>query len=435
MRAPLVNENSSSSLGLLGAAGCVGLLGWLLFRPRPRPATDAPSPLHNSLDALAVLNGVALLYGTIGGLSMVFAFFVSPQIRSVNRISVFIAFFSLAAVAACLDRWCVRPGRSWPVRAAGWLGLILLTAAGLLDQGPWHLDLDRYREVTKEFRADRGFFRGVQAAVPAGTMVFELPYEVFPEVAPPVGTMLMDTEFRAYVQTMGLRWSYGAVKNTTPDLWQQHIAALPLDEGLRTLAYAGFGGVLLECNGYADRGVAAEATLRERLGPPVVGRSEELFFTLVDYTRTLRAGLSDAQWQEAADIALHPLVARFDAGFTGPESKDGRKWYWCGPAGKLTLFNGGSGVRHARLSMQAQTGRGDPAHLTMRGAGVDQTWTITRALQPLTIALELPPGETVIAFTCDGQPVDAPLDVRVMVWSPVNFQVEDVAADATGQPR
>ena len=57
-----------------------------------------------------MLNATALLYGTVGGFGTIFALFVSPQLRSLNRISVFIAFLSLAAVAACLDRWWRPPG-------------------------------------------------------------------------------------------------------------------------------------------------------------------------------------------------------------------------------------------------------------------------------------------------------------------------------------
>ncbi|MBE7212890.1 MAG: hypothetical protein INR65_17900, partial [Gluconacetobacter diazotrophicus] len=388
MAAPLVNENGSSSLGALGALGCLGLLGWLLFRPRTRTMPEeislpgTPPRLGETLDALGVFNAVALLYGTVGGLGTLFSFFVSPQIRSVNRFSVFIAFFSLAAVAACLDRWCVRPDRPLAVRAAGWAGLAVLLALGLLDQAPRRPDIEGHRRTARVFRQDRDFFRQVQAAVPAGTMVFELPYEGFPEVRPVPDTLEVDTEFRPYVQTEGLRWSYGAIRDTPTDLWQQRVAAMPLPDEVRTLALSGFGGVLLERAGYPDHGAAAEATLRQLLGPPAAERPTELFFTMAGYTRALHAGMSDAQWQAASGDALYMAYARFGAGFTGPESRDGHRWYWCGPEARLVLTNGRRTVQRVRLSMDAQTGRSDPARLTLSGAGQSRTWTVGRALQP-----------------------------------------------------
>ena len=61
-----------------------------------------------------------------------------------------------------------------------------------------------------------------------------------------------------------------------------------------------------------------------------------------------------------------------------------------------------------RLSMEAQTGRDAPAHLTLTGVSAfNQTWTINKTLQPISVDLEVPPDGTELRFTCDGQPIDA----------------------------
>src|SRR3712207_7344477 len=54
-----------------------------------------------SSDLAAALT--AFLVGTTGGVSAILAWVVSPQIRGWNRLSIFIAFFALAAVALLLD--------------------------------------------------------------------------------------------------------------------------------------------------------------------------------------------------------------------------------------------------------------------------------------------------------------------------------------------
>ena len=77
----------------------------------------------------------------------------------------------------------------------------------------------------------------------------------------------------------------------------------------------------------------------------------------------------------------------------------------------------------------------------MSGLGVSRTWSIDRTLQPLTVELDVPPGDQILHFACDGLPIDAPSDARVMVWSPVDFQLEEMdvipppaVPDSAGQP-
>ncbi|HVQ37387.1 MAG TPA: hypothetical protein VMS31_07640, partial [Pyrinomonadaceae bacterium] len=97
--APLVNENRNATLGVVGSIGFLALLGWLLFwRPTATelPADDAPATL---LSHLSLLNVSGVLLATIGGFASLFALLISPQMRSYNRVSVYLAFFSLFAVA------------------------------------------------------------------------------------------------------------------------------------------------------------------------------------------------------------------------------------------------------------------------------------------------------------------------------------------------
>ena len=91
---PAETENRSASLGLVGAAGLVALVAVVLL-PVPRPWPYGP---------LAGMTVFVLLYATIGGFGSVFNLLVSPQIRALNRISVFVAFFCFLAVLWFLDR-------------------------------------------------------------------------------------------------------------------------------------------------------------------------------------------------------------------------------------------------------------------------------------------------------------------------------------------
>jgi hypothetical protein len=91
-RFPNDYENWSSRLGIVGTLGFLALV-LLLFLPEA-PLQELPLVRGASRLTLAVL-----LLATVGGFGVVFNLAVSPDIRAYNRISPFIAFFSLLAVA------------------------------------------------------------------------------------------------------------------------------------------------------------------------------------------------------------------------------------------------------------------------------------------------------------------------------------------------
>lgn len=126
---PAETENRSASLGLVGAAGLVALVAVVLL-PVPRPWPYGP---------LAGMTVFILLFATIGGFGSVFNLLVSPQIRALNRISVFVAFFCFLAVLWFLDRlWASHP-KGLPARYLAWggVGAVALCTVGmvLLDTG------------------------------------------------------------------------------------------------------------------------------------------------------------------------------------------------------------------------------------------------------------------------------------------------------------
>ena len=422
---PLVNENSTAAVGVVGAAGFLVLIGWLLFRPVARAAPPGrvaaddpdPPPGRRFLDTFSVFNAAAVLFGTIGGFGELFALFVSPQIRALNRLSVFIDFFALATVAFCLDA-LLRPRRgSRAARVAGGLGLGALGLLGLLDQTR-PINPVAYRVMSHDYRADRDFFRRAAASLPAGSLVFQLPYMGFPENGPE-GQLQDYSLFGGYVLSSGLRWSYGAMRDSPGDQWQQAVARLPLEAGVRQLALAGFSGIHVERAGYADFGAALTAGLRDLLGPPVATQSERVFFSLLDYTRALRATLTPEQWRQAADLARHRVYVRFDAGFRPPSRKPEPTSRGCLQNSTLTLINPSGQTRRVRVRMLASTDLTAPLPLVMTRGRDRWTWTLTRDPQPLATFLDLPPGECPLHFSCS-----AGDKASTRTWVMADFQID-----------
>ncbi len=289
--APLVNENDSASLGAIGGLGFLVLIGWPLYAKRESWNAELFS-------SLSTLNIAAVLLATVGGFGSMFALLISPQFRSINRVSVYIAFLSIFAVVLLLEKLAQTKwvqSKSGRRLFCGLLGLILVI--GLLDQTTRGF-VPRYGQVKAVYQSDAAFINHVEASVPANAMVFQLPYMPFPE-SPVVGDVVSYDHFRAYLHSETLRWSFGAMRNRDGDVWQRHVTVKPLHALVEAVAAAGFSGIYLDRYGYADRGAELEAQLAKLLETaPVVSPDQRLtFFNFNQYRAKQARGLSMGETQ------------------------------------------------------------------------------------------------------------------------------------------
>ncbi len=272
---PLVNENYDSFLGFIGGAGFLILIGWLLYR-RPARASDNENSGSELLDHLSLLNITAVLVATIGGFGSIFNQFVSPQIRCYNRISVFIAFFSFFTVAILLDSIYRKYVKTRVRTAIYFVSIALLILTGVLDQTV-KLPLPDFEMVKAEYHGDRNFIRQIESVVPPRAMIFQLPASTFPE-----GDSY--EQFKAYLHSNSLRWSFGAMRGRPADLWQKTIATKPATEMIDALATADFRGILIDRRLYNDKGEKIENEISTSLAmkPLVSGDNRFSFFNLVE---------------------------------------------------------------------------------------------------------------------------------------------------------
>lgn len=280
-------ENRGATLGVIGDLGFLLLLGLLLRR-------RGVNERSNVLGALSILNISAVLLATVGGFGSLVSFLISPQIRCYNRISVFIALFSLFAAAIAFDRlarWRANAGgRQWPVRAL----LAAVVAAGVIDEAGRDR-VPNYAALKADFHDDAEFVGRVEAAVPAGSMVLQLPYFPFPE-SPRLVDLGEYELFRPYLHSRSLRWSYGAMKGRDEDRWQRETCQRPAEEFVQAVADRGFAGIYIDRRGYADRAAALEVELTKLLGKtPLVSRNERMSFFAMPATEPQRFSTGETQ--------------------------------------------------------------------------------------------------------------------------------------------
>jgi phosphoglycerol transferase len=235
-------------LPYLGVVGIAGLV-WLAAATARRLFTRRAPP------GQALSAGWLLAYATVGGLTNVVAFFFGLQVfRATNRVAVFISALVLAFLMVRLSRLTAQWPAGWRVAAA-----MMLAVVGLLDQIPRRWPDEVYARMTADVKSDLSLGPQLEAALPRGAMVFQLPVLGFPEVLPPF--RLVDYEhFRPYLATDHLRFSYGAAKFRARSRWQRDLENVPVETLVRRLESYGFAALYINRKGYEDR---AERLLQE----------------------------------------------------------------------------------------------------------------------------------------------------------------------------
>jgi phosphoglycerol transferase len=283
---PLHSESPPyQALGLVAALG----FGWLLLvalasclSPRWGIGSLRQRQLHRQL---AMVTIIAFLIGMSGGLSSLLAWLVSPQIRSWDRISIFISFFALAAVALLLDafqgRVRLRAGRRQVLADALLIGVLLI---GLYDLSNDKFAPD-YETAQNEYTNDALFVEAIDRELPPRAEVFQLPYVSFPENVQPGLEIGPYEPLKPYLHTTTLRWSYGAVKGRPDADWQADLRDMPTETILDTVVSEGFDGIYIDRFGYPDRAAELEGELSDLLEaePLVSPDGHRSFFSLLPY--------------------------------------------------------------------------------------------------------------------------------------------------------
>jgi phosphoglycerol transferase len=413
---PFIQENDFAALGLVASMGFVWLLARLFLR---RPSLDGRA----IEGGLAVLNGAATFLATVGGVGSLFNFLVSPWIRCYNRISIFIGFFSLIAVGLLVQRFSYRiPAR---FRTKTWVWSFVASAVFLatLDQTSSRFVPD-YDKNKTAFHQDRAFVQQIEAAVPPNSMIFQLPYQSFPEGLP-VHKIGHYDHLRMFLHSQSLRWSFGAMKGREADSWQKQLQDRPLDFLVKTLVIHGFAGIYLDRNGYAYDGSQIEAELSALIGnKPLVSASGTMsFFSLIDYAQNLRQRFSENDWQIQEQAYKQPFGIAWRKGFYHLENSAAEgSWRWSCGKGEMVLHNPRSESKRITFRLRFANASQTPAHLRLEGGLLSESLDFDKNGVPFERTLIVPPGDHVIRMQCEGPKVQSDDDFRILVFRICNFQ-------------
>jgi len=276
-------------LGLIAAVGFAVLLVVMLVR-----LGGGRSSLVERLSPLGAIAGIAFLIGTTDGLATLFAYVVTPMFHGAGRIGLVIAFTSLVAAGVAVDLVFARlsrRGRRGAVAVAAVCGALL--AIALYDQALLpYTPGDPARAAA--WSNDESFVAGIEARVPAGAAVFQLPIVTFTELGVAPGHLRAYELVRPYLHSRDLRWSYGAMRGRPAD-WQTRLARVEPARLLPMVAAVGFQGLYVDRDGYDDPdGLRRRLTVLTGTRPLVSQNGRLEFYDLRGYSRRFTATHSPA---------------------------------------------------------------------------------------------------------------------------------------------
>jgi phosphoglycerol transferase len=386
--APLVTENRTAYLGIIGIAGFL-YLTFALLRGK-----EHDSRLHT----LGVLNIAVLLLGTIGGFSSLISFLVSDKIRSYNRISVYVAFFALLALALLAERAATSWANTLRKRTVSGIVLFGLLCVGLWDQCAIEID---YGALKQEFLAEDEFVARIESQLPPNSAIFQYPYFPFPEHGP-VAQLAEYAPMIPYLHSKSLRWSYGAIKGRRGDAWIASVAAMPANEAVEKLALAGFSGIFVNRQGYGDHGANLEASLTPLLGKPSVvsPNGDRSFYSLVPRVAALRSKLGPDEFQQRQLDALSPVYLAWRDGFYPPERTGQTERAWCKSKGRFVIENPSSRAKHIVLDADLRVAQ-TPATIHLRSDLFSRDIQVAHDSYHLSDGFDVPPGEHFVTVETD----------------------------------
>ncbi len=389
------NEGGSAALGAFGSLGLLLLLSALAWA---RP--DGP-PAERVQHFYAVLTAAALTVGVVGGFAVLPGLFGHTVVRCYNRMSVFLAFFALAALALALD-WALR---RFPASPRGRLGGLALLGAvlylGIADQTGL-TRIEKPEEARPAWDRDAEFVARVEEAVPPGSMIFQLPHIALCSYTNRAHQMREYSHLRGYLHSRSLRWSFGAMHGRPAAMLQAAVAALPPGGMLEALACLGFAGVYVDRHGYPDGGAACERVLRGACGEPIVSRDGRLaFYTLSDYAARLRRQMGEGAFRARREALLRQPLFEWGPGVSYEEKGEGRIWRWCARRAELAIHNPADAPQVVRVRFTARVAVGLPARLEVSGLGLNERLEIAPQGVEFSHELTVPPGSHRISLSCD----------------------------------
>jgi hypothetical protein len=341
-----------------------------------------------------------LLYSVVGGINGLLGLSGFVFFRGTNRYSIVI----LALLLFFLVQRLSLITRPWPWPRKLLIALCLL-ALGIWDQTPAVAER-QIGNVRAKMEADHQLVTTMESKLPHGAMVFQLPVVAYPEAAS-IHRMTDYEEFRPYLHSTFLRYSYGSNKGRPREQWQSEVERFTPAGMVSALERYGFSAILIARNGCVDGGASLLGDLRTAQRSDILAESRDFICVgLLPFTIPLLPAEFDPSWY------------RLEGGFD-------QNWRWSKGDAQVVLYNDESTAESVTLRFALRSLKARHLEIWMAGQRLYETDLppmVTTSKMQLPVTLRA--GSNVLTFKTD-QPAAQPQnsDLRFLAFCLLNFEV------------
>lgn len=399
----LNNENIGASLGLFISLGFVISILCVFFKNIFKQCTE-------ELKMYGLLNLFIVTVATIGGLAVFIGYF-SSSIRCYNRMSIFIAMFSLIAICIFINSILDKIINN-KFKIISNLFLVVVLIFGILDQTTVGLSDEGRGYMADLYYSDKEFVNSIEKLEGENANIFELPICA--------GTYIDQftngiaggyASFRPYIHSVSSGWSANDVVGGKTDRLMLKISQLPIYGIVNAASAMDFAGIAVYPYGYGEEWESVKSEIENILGEAEIisPLSDWYYYSLGDYKMNMKNTLND-----------HKFELVFGEGFYAPE-----EWgRWCEDTGVISIFNFSDSVQEAVLEVDISTGYEQKSNLTIQMQSLDKVkYNVNSGTNLIKINLKLEPGINDIVFSSDTLKVEAPGDPRNLYFNIKKYSI------------
>lgn len=319
------NENGYATLGILLSIGLIVSLLSLIDNRKKE------TEWYQMIRQMGVLILFSILLAIPGGLSTLIGSLLSTAIRSYNRISIFIAFFSTITFACLLQLFKdSNMGKKWLQNKMVLSGILaFLCIFGIWDMTSadfavktdydnfQHIYLSNRTELEKKISSDRKLVAEVESIMPEGSEILQLPivsdtiYSAFPNGVAGTWQHTWKTVFSKTTQ-----WSHGDFQGGETDRWLTRIKTLPMKELIPAVAEVGFTGIYIDPLGYEEEEFEKVCSIIEKMtgSSPIISEyGEQRFYDISEYAERRNESYTEEELKDKQSFWLEHFVMSFNA--------------------------------------------------------------------------------------------------------------------------
>lgn len=252
-------SGNESVMVSVGAIASLGLWVMLLMLA----TAFAGKELDERLRFLMISTAAFLAFATIGGLGLLLSLLGFTEIRSWNRLSIFIQYAGILATLIALQPTAARYSAQLRRLATP---LVLALALGLIwiDQTPSPHSAT-LESAASERAVTAKFVHDLEARLPEGAAIYQLPFTGYPE-----GWRLRTYDayefMKPFLESSDLRFNLGGMKGRDGDRFYRSLAQRSIETQIRVARMLGFSGIYVDRMGLVDYGTELIADLERELG-------------------------------------------------------------------------------------------------------------------------------------------------------------------------